>query len=251
MTATMLSEWIKLRTVRVHTVMLVIAAAFPLVIVALVTSFSSSPEDLVDDDYAEFVTGVSLVAVMLLGAVAAISLTSEYSHGTIRPTFAATPSRARVVVAKWLVNTVVAAAAISALLAVSWALGAFVLSSRDTSVSLSMEDGSLGSMFALVALGVVVTWFALGLGLVLRNAPATVTILLLWPLLIESLLAGVLTLIGAGGLVRWLPYQASIQAVAPDFGDDTLGRPQAFVWFGVVSLAVIGIGLVLDRRRDA
>lgn len=251
MIATVRSELIKLRTVRVHGVMTIIAVAFPLLVVALTTSLTSSPRTFGDRGFVELVTGVTIVAVLLVATVAAISLTSEYSHGTIRPTFAATPSHVRVFAAKWLVNSVVSAVVIAIILALCWLLGSLVLSGRDAPVSLSIVDGTLGAMFATVALAVVVSWFALGVGLTLRNAPATVTLLLVWPLLVENLLSGVGLLIGFDWLVRWMPYQAALQAIDPSPSSDSLGRPLAFVWFGVVSLALIGIGLLLDRRRDA
>ncbi len=247
----MYSEWLKLRTVRVHTVMLVIAAAFPLVIVVLVAALTSSPSTFDGRDLAELVTGVMLVAVLVLATVAAISLTSEYSHGTIRPTFAATPSHSRVFGAKLAVNSIVVAVVVASLLAICWLLGALVLWSRDASVGLSMGDGTVGSMISMVVLSVVVSWFALGIGLVLRSAPATVTLLLVWPLLIENLLSGVAFLVGFEGLARWMPFQASIMASTARPDADSLGRPLAFVWFGAVSLALVGVGMLLDRRRDA
>lgn len=251
MIATMASEWIKLRTVRVHLVMTVIAVAFPMLVVALSTGLTSSPEVFGDRGFVELVTGVSIVTVLLLATVAAISLASEYSHGTIRPTYAATPPRHRVIAAKWAVNSIAISFAVASVLAVTWALGALVLSGRAAPVGLGWRDGTYGSMVALVVFAVVVSWFALGVALVVRSAPAAVTLLLVWPLLVENLLSGVAVLIGFDRLPRWMPYQAALQAVSPSPGSDALGRPIAFVWFGFVSLAVIAVGVALERRRDA
>lgn len=250
MIATMASEWIKLRTVRSHLVMLVIAVVFPLIVVALATSLSSTTS-FDSRDTADLVTGVSIVSVFLLGTVSAISLTSEFSHGTIRPTFAATPSHLRVFVAKMGVNAAVTFVVIAVLLASNWLLASLILSGRGRSVVLSWSDGTLGAMVSLVALAVIVSWFALGLGLVLRSTPAAVTLLLLWPLLVENLVALVGFLAGFEGLGRWMPYSSALSAVSPNAVDDSLGRPWAFVWFGTVALVVVGIGWALDRRRDA
>lgn len=251
MITTVRSEWLKLRTVRVHLVMTTIAVAFPLLVVALSTGLTSNPATFGDRGFVELVTGVSVVTVLLLGTVAAISLAGEYSHGTIRPTYAATPSRTRVVVAKWITNSVAIAVLAAIVLALAWGLGAMVLSGRDATVGLAWSDGTLGSMTALVALAVVVSWFALGIALVVRNAPAAVTLLLVWPLLVENLLSGVAVLIGFSGLPRWMPFQAALVAVTPTPDGDGLGRPLAFVWFGVVSAVLIGLGVLLERRRDA
>jgi ABC-2 type transport system permease protein len=189
--------------------------------------------------------------VMLFSAVAAISLTSEFAHGTIRPTYAATPNRVRVMIAKLLVNSVVAAVLSLALIAVCWVAGAAILESRDAEISLSVEDGSVGALIGLVVLAVILTWFAFGIGLIVRNSPATVSILLLWPLVAEGLIAVVFALLGADGMFKWLPYQACLAALAATPEPDTLGRPGAWLWFGAISAALVVIGLAADLKRDA
>jgi ABC-2 type transport system permease protein len=94
--------------------------------------------------------------------------------------------------------------------------------------------------------------FGIGLGLIIRNSPATVTTLLLWPLLIEGLLALVLGLIGWDDAGKWMPYQAAINAASGDDSTiDMLGRPMGLVYFAAVATALIVIGAVLDQRRDA
>lgn len=254
MIATMQSEWIKLRTVRVHTVLVLIAVVFPLVVtllVALVTPDVDRGRNLDSADFAALVSGTALISAILIGTVAAISLTGEFSHGTIRPTFAATPSHARVMGAKVAVNSLAAAVGMALLVAVCWLAGAAVLNQRGASVSLSLADGSLGVMLALVAVAVVMTWFAFGIALLVRNSPAAVSILLLWPLFAESLLAGVLFLTGFDGLVRWLPYQAALSALGQGENVDQLGRPLGIVWFGAVSLVLVAVGMAVDRTRDA
>jgi hypothetical protein len=103
-----------------------------------------------------------------------------------------------------------------------------------------------------VVLAVLVSWFAYGLGLLIRNSPVTIAVFLIWPLIIENLVGLVFTLIGWESAVKWLPYQAAIQATVDDqSGADVLGRPGGLIWFGVVSAAIIAAGVFLDRRRDA
>ena len=46
---------------------------------------------------------------MLLGVIGAATVTGEFGFGTIRPTFAATPRRTTVLVAKALVTIIVVA----------------------------------------------------------------------------------------------------------------------------------------------
>jgi len=225
--------------------------AFPVIVTVLVTIFGSNPEDVESSEFAEMISGTSVISVMLFSAVAAISLTSEFAHGTIRPTYAATPNRVRVMTAKLVVNSVVAAVLSIALIAICWFIGAAVLESRDAEISLGMEDGSIGALAGLVVLAVILTWFAFGIGLIVRNSPATVSILLLWPLVAEGLIAVVFALLGADGLFKWLPYQACLAAVAATPDADSLGRPGAWLWFGAISAALVAIGLGANLKRDA
>ncbi|MCU1364446.1 MAG: hypothetical protein JWN39_85, partial [Ilumatobacteraceae bacterium] len=134
MTHLLRSEWIKLRTVRVNYVLGIIAAAFPIVIIVLVALLNSDA-DSAAHDLPGAVTGTMLVTALLLGVVGALNLTSEYSHNTIRTTFAAVPQRTRVLLAKASVSlaaTLVFAALIEA---ITFALGAVILNARGGDVS--------------------------------------------------------------------------------------------------------------------
>jgi ABC-2 type transport system permease protein len=254
MIRTVSSEFIKLRTVVVHWVLAIIAIAFPLVITVLAAIFGDfsftqdGPE--LSEEIGGLVVGTAIVSAMLLGAMGAISLTSEYGHNTIRPTFAATPSRPRVHAAKLIVNSVVIALVALVALLVTWFAAEAILAARDRTVSIGDSD-VLASMASLVALAVVVSGFGFSLGLLIRNSPATVTILLLWPLIIENLVGGLLSVVGADGVVKYLPYSAGLLAVVGDDSVDSLGRPMGLVWFGaVVGVLLIG-GVLLDSKRDA
>lgn len=244
------SEWIKLRTVTVHWVLAVIGVGFPVVITVLVAVFADLENGSFSSrDLSQLIAGLSVVSAMLLGSMAVISLTSEYSHHTIRPTYAATPNRRSVLTAKLIVNSVAVGVATALTVAVCWGVASAVLSGRGADISLG-DDGIVGTLVSVVVRSVFVAWFGYGLGLVIRNSPATVTIFLLWPLLIENLIGLLFTLIGGDGATRWLPYSAGISATIDDEGE-TLGRPWGLVYFGAVTLAVVLVGGWLDDRRDA
>jgi ABC-2 type transport system permease protein len=247
---TLRSEWIKLRTIAVHWVLVTIAVAFPLVVTTLVAVFGTIDAGIDSSTLSGLIVGLSVVSAMLLGAMAAISLTSEYSHSTVRPTYAATPNRLRVIGAKLFVNTSMIAVVTTLTVSACWIIGSNVLSSRGRSVSLG-DSGVLGSLIAVCALAVIVSWFGFGLGLVIRNSPATVTILLLWPLLIENLIGLLFTLVGWDGVNKWLPYRAGIGAAADASASNELGRPNGLIYFAAVSLVIVAIGSALDWRRDA
>lgn len=247
------AEWIKVRTVRVHWVLVAIACAFPVVVAALVGTFNPDPRFVQSRDVIDLVSGVSVVSLLLLASLWVINLTSEFSHGTIRVTYAAVPARWKVVTAKALVGTAVTLVVMSATFWAAWFTGSSILSARGATMSLGVDGlDARGTFLSLLALAVIVSWFALGLGCIIRNSPASVVVVLLWPLLIENLVALALTLAGVETANKWMPYQAAIQAVGDHDGfGDALGRPAAQLYFGSVALGLLLIGVVLDRRRDA
>lgn len=246
------AEWIKVRTVRVHWVLVIIALAFPVVVAGLVGVFNPEPRFVQSRDVLDLVSGVSVVSLLLLASLWVINLTSEFSHGTIRVTYAAIPARWMVVLAKAVIGTVVTAVVMVVTYWAAWFVGSSILSARDAEMSLSSVDDVTGQFLSLIALAVIVSWFALGLGAIIRNSPASVVVVLLWPLLIENLVALALTLAGVDTANKWMPYQAAIQAVGDGEGSDyALGRPEAQLYFGAVALGLLAIGMVADRRRDA
>lgn len=250
---TLRAEYIKLRTIVAHWILAIIAIAFPIVVVVLVALFANFDFGLESTEISGLIVGLTVVSAMLLGAMSAISVTSDYGHNTIRPTYAATPNRLRVIGAKVIVNSVVVTVATAVAVFVAWLVGSLILSARDFSISIG-DDNVLASLISVIVLAVSVTLFAIGLGLIIRNSPATVTTLLLWPLLIEGLLALVLSLIGWDDAGKWMPYQAAINAAAETTNDttiDALGRPMGLIYFAAISATLIVIGTVLDQRRDA
>lgn len=256
MIATMNAEWIKFRSVFANWVLVVLGVAFPIVVAVLVGALSDVGLDSFgragrSRDLTELVTGTSIVTIFLLGSAATISLTAEFAHGTIRPTYAATPNRLQVLLAKLTVNSIIIAVATAVVVTIAWLAGSIILSSRGRSMSFTEVPEIRSAMIGVVVLAVIVGWFGVGVGLVIRNQPAALVTVVLWPLLIEGLIALALTLSGAENAAKWLPYGAAINALQVFPEEDALGRPGAFIYFGGVSLAIVAVGWFLDNRRDA
>jgi ABC-2 type transport system permease protein len=247
---TLKAEWIKISTILAHKILVLIAIVFPIAIGVLVGIFGDIGTDTQSIDIAEFVFGVCVVPIMLLGVVAVISLTSEYTHNTIRPTYAATPIRARVLLAKLIVSSLVSLIVAAVVIMVTFLLTGTILNSRGADVSIG-DELVITVLVATIVLAVLVTWFGFGLGLLIRNSPATVSIVLLWPLLIEGLLSLLVSLIGPDSLTKWAPYQAALSATSAHPDSDSLGRPGGQLLFAAVSAALIALGIWLDNRRDA
>jgi len=248
---TILSEWIKLRTILSHKILVAGAFLFPFVVVTLAATFGSVPDGPKDGgEMAEFVMGMSVVTAMLLGVVTAIGLTSEYTHNTIRPTYAATPSRLRVIISKIVVSTAVALVAATVTVSAAFFSGSTIYNSRGGNTHLG-DPKTVTVLVCAIVLSGLVSWFGFGMGLLIRNSPTTVSLLLLWPLLIEGLITVFLGLLNWDGAAKYLPYQAAIAASTRTPGTDELGRPGGQILFACVGLALIAIGTWLDGRRDA
>lgn len=251
MIALIRSEQIKLRTVIMHWVLIVIALAFPLIISLLTAFFNGDGGDYNSRSVIEVLTGTSFVAVLLIGVTAAASVTGEFGFGTIRPTFTATPKRARVVVAKVIVLVVVALEVQITVVLVGSIGGAAIAEGRGASIDLGSVDAGYNALIGSVVLATFMAVLGLGLGLLIRSTPAAIAALILWPLLVENLLGGLLGLIfDNSGLAAWMPLRAgfSMATLEPFDGPSRL---VAGIYFGAVSLAVLALGTWSVRRRDA
>lgn len=247
MIAALRSEWIKFSTLTSSWVMVAIAAAFPIVIVALTGGLADGTFS--DGDVAELVAGTGVVSALLLGTLGVLTVTSEFGHNTIRPAFAALPDRWRVLLAKPALQVGVSAAVMIVVVVVGWVLGR-ALTGDDA--GFSDGDGVGAVLIGVVVLAVLLTLFGYALGLLVRNTALAICVLLLWPLLVEGLLAGLFAAAGWDGLQKWLPYQAAFQMINrfPD-DNDSLGRVGGGAWFAVWIALLLGLGIWRTHRRDA
>lgn len=244
------SEFFKLRTVRLN-IWLPIGAVFGLVvIVALVGLLASDPEAFDSADLMGLIGGFSILVSMMIGVATSLGITSEFGHNTIRPTLAATPVRTRVFAAKAIVSVVFGAVVGTVAVVASFVIGSVLLNGRDADVGLSRDDGSLATFFGVVILACLLALFGFGLGLLLRNSAAAVSIIILWPLLIEGILSGVLSVAGMDDPARVLPYSSAFTLVIPNSSDAPGGRVYGGVFFGLVALGLVLAGIVANNRRD-
>jgi ABC-2 type transport system permease protein len=250
--STLRSEWIKLRTVRMNWVLAIIAVAFPLVITVL-TTILVDVDGMNSGDVVGLVTGTSVVTGMLLGVIGAAGITGEFGFGTIRPTFAATPKRSRVIIAKAIVTVVVGAVVQAVMVAICFGVGSSILNSRGGDISLGNADGEEAALIGIVCFAAIVSLLGLGLGLLIRSTPASVAVLILWPLVGEGLIGALLSAAGVENAFKWLPYQAGFNLGNPDAGQttDSLGRWTGGLYFLAVTAVIAGVGAWSTSRRDA
>ena len=245
------SEQIKLRTVVMHWVLCVIALAFPLVITLLTSFFNGDDEGWSARSLVEVLTGTSFLAVLLIAVIAAASVTGEFGFGTIRPTFTATPRRSRVVIAKAIVLVVLALEIQITVVVVGWLAGSAIAESRGATMNLSSVEAGTNALVGTVVLAALMAVVGLGLGLLVRSTPAAVAALILWPLVVENLLGGLLSLIfDSSGLAVWMPFRAGFTMATLDPFDGP-SRLVAGIYFAGVAAVLLAIGTWSVNRRDA
>ena len=243
------SEWLKLRTVRSNITMTCFAVALPLAITLLTTAFIGI--DSVDDATVSAVLlGSGSLSVLLFGIIGVLAITQEYSQGTIRLTLAANPRRTRVYVAKAIVLAILSGGLTAFIVLVGNNVGEAILDSRGAVGKLSNSD--MGQAYlALIALSVVVSLLGMAIGTLTRNPPSAVTVLVLWPLLLESLIGGLLSIAISDEIFKWMPFQTGLTALQLEDYDLEFGRWGSIGYFGLWILAVSVFALARFKRRDA
>lgn len=166
-------------------------------------------------------TTIGALFAALLGAM---SITGEMRHGTIRPTFLATPDRTRVIAAKAAVSAL--AGLLIGLLAEALAagMGSAGLAARGIHTALSAGDYA-----QLLAGGAVAASFwaviGVGVGALVRNQVGVVIGLCVWLLLIETSLIGNVPSVArfapgatAGSLAGAIQTQTASSLLVPALG---------------------------------
>ena len=248
---TIRSEWIKLRTVRMNIVLFILAVAFPVTVSVLVSSLANI-RDLKTSDVAGLVTGSSVVTALLLGVVGAVSISAEFAHGTIRPTFAATPKRMRVLIAKATVTALFAVVAESLVVVFCFVVSSAIASSRGATLALNDQPEARAALIGIVIFAVIVSLLGFGIGMVIRNTPAAVAVLILWPLVVENIVMAILSAAGVSNPQKFLPYISGFGLGNPDApSSESLSRVAGGLYFAAVSAVVAIAGAVITARRDA
>lgn len=197
----------------------------------------------------------------LLGFVVAImgifAWGHEYRHGMIRASLTALNSRSALWLAKYVVVAVWVAATVFVTMLLSGAIGWVFL--HDNGITIFTVDTwqvigrEIGYVLAL-------TWMAMAFTAITRSQAFALVMIFLWPLLVESLIAGIFALVPGLkdhiDLLRFLPFQAGLRMIdiATDDGGffgDPLSAGGGFVVFGGVCAVLMALSWVLFGKRDA
>jgi ABC-2 type transport system permease protein len=242
MTDQLLSELRKMRSTRTNLGLLAGMVALILLTVIL-TGFITKKPELVDleNQYALLSAGTS--AALFAALIGVMAITSEFRHGTIRPTFVVTPHRSRVISAKVLASLLMGVLFGLAAIGLSFGIGYGILAVRDIPLALSTTD-----VLWLVLGTPVLTaaWAAIGVGLgaLVRNQVFAVIGLILWAMIIDNLLRGLVPSIGG-----YTPVGASAAIIA-DPTDYVLSAAAGGVLLLGYVAVFIAAGALLVARRD-
>lgn len=171
------------------------------------------------------------------------SFTDEFRHGSIVPTFLATPDRRRVLAAK--VVSVGAVAALSAVAAIGTALAVGVAVMATEGLEITWSADAMAQVSArLVVAGVLWSAIGVGLGVVVRHQLAAIVGVAVWSMALEPAVAAVLP-----GLGRYLPDAASRAIIGFDSAG-LLAPAAAIAVLGAWAALGVGVGARLVQRRD-
>ena len=243
------SEFLKLRSVRSNLMMALAAAGLPIAGTVLVSIFISI-ENVEATTIPRMIGSSGNVSMLIIGILGVLCMTQEYSQSTIRLTLAATPNRYSVYLAKLLVVFVTMAVLMTSVILVCIAAGNAILSARGYTGD-TTHPNAQAAYLALVAVSVMIGLLGVGLGAITRNPPSAIAIILLWPLLVEILIGNIVASVFSRNILDWLPFGAAIQTTFLEVDDLKFGRLGSLGYFGLWVIAVVVIGQIVLRRRDA
>jgi ABC-type transport system involved in multi-copper enzyme maturation permease subunit len=188
-----------------------------------------------------------LLAQLAIGVLGVLVISSEYSTGMIRCTFAAAPQRRSVILAKTGVFAALAFAVGTVASVIAFLTGQAIMSAHGVDLT------SPGALRSVIGIGLYLSLLgvlAVALGTVIRRSigaiAALVGLLLVLPGLLLTLPASL-----QDSVVKFLPANAG-QAIFTTGADSSTLPPWAgLAVFAAYAAAALTIGLVLVRRRDA
>jgi ABC-2 type transport system permease protein len=236
------AELLKIRSTRT-TIGIVLGMIALILLFSLLSGLLTKARNLTGVEDQRGLLGVGSLAGVFSALAGVMLITSEYRHGTIRPTFLFTPRRSRVLEAK------LAAGLLAGLVfglvggGVGFAVGYVCLSARGIPFALG---GGATTLLLLGTFASVALWGAIGVGLgaLVRSQVGGIIGLLVWGFVIENLLFAFVPSVG-----RFAPVHA--QDAFLGFTDSHLISPAGggvvlAVWAAALALA----GAALAARRD-
>ena len=240
-------EWLKLRSVRSTwwTLLVFAAGMVGLAILVMRGQQHSASFDPTNDSFAGLAIGQ-----LALGVLGVLAVTSEFSSGMIRATFAAAPRRPLVLAAKAAILASVTLVAGEIMAFVAFGVGQAVLKSQFPHAALG-QPGVLRAVLMAGAYPALIALIGLGLGAIIRHTAgaisAVVGVLFVLPLILLPLGTSIQNSVGQ--FMPMLIAENSLTAVKPVAHSLSAGVGFAVLCFYAATALAVGSWLL--ARRDA
>ncbi len=241
------AELLKQRSTRASLVLMTSMGGLVLLLILLHVLSLSSEHVSTSDGQLKVVGWGTTVGALFAALLGAMSITGEIRHGTIRPTFLATPKRERVIAAKLLATTFTGIAV--GLLAEGLAAETEAAGLAVRGIPIQLTGGDYLQLLAGgAAAAALFAAIGLGVGALVHQQVAAVVGLTIWLILIETTLIGNVPSAGkfapaaaAGAIAGAIQTQSASKLVAPGTGVLLLA-----IYAAVAATA----GALLTNRRD-
>lgn len=255
-------EWVRLRTLR-STYWLIGLALLLSAGIAFLAAFATRNEG---DQLSANTVGAVLFGggalspfpfvAIFLAIIGIFATGHEYRHSTIQPTLTAIPQRSTILGAKVIMVALVSFVVTVVSLVINGALG-MIYWGELPDLGAPLDDAIPG----YVVFVVIYALSGLAIAQLFRGVPFALVFVLLFPLLFETLIAGLSLLSALDWLrpaLKFLPYSAGARLFAtepydpqggPDF--DFLGRWESGAVFAGFVALVLAVAWYLFKKRDA
>ncbi len=204
-----------------------------------------------DTSMGDFTAGDTQVGAIKFGSMlvmimSALAVTTEYRFGVIRTTFQAIPNRTQVIAVKALLLAIIAG-----VLGLVIALASYFVAQATAGLTLDLGADSNGrEVFGVPIFYALLAVLAVGVGTLIRQSAGAISLLLLWPLVIESLA----TMIPKVG--KYLGEFGPFNNVSHFLGgggnfDFRWGPWGSLLYFAAFVAIVFGAALFAVNKRDA
>jgi ABC-2 type transport system permease protein len=242
MTDQLLAELRKMRSTRTNLGLLAGMVTLILMTV-LLNGFIPKSHELATHDNQHALLSAGTSAALFAALIGVMAITSEFRHGTIRPTFVVTPKRTRVMAAKLITSLFMGVLFGLAAIALSFGVGYAILTIRG--IPFELTTGHV--IWLLVGTpAMTAAWAGLGVGIgaIVRNQVFAIIGLIAWAMIVDNLLRGLVPSIGG-----YTPVGASAALVADPTDYVLAAGTGALLLIGYVAASVAG-GVFAVAHRD-
>ncbi|WP_436492945.1 hypothetical protein [Actinokineospora sp. HUAS TT18] len=187
-----------------------------------------------------------MFGLMVIMVMAALAITTEYRFSTIRTTFQAVPKRSAPLLAK---TAVVAGLATLVGLVTSfgsWGIARLLAPGADLAIDSAADWRLIAGTGLIYGLAAVI---AVSVGILIRQSAGAISVLLIWPLLVESLVQLIPRI---GEKIAWrMPFTNASEFLAGPTPGAAFSPWVGLAYFAAVAAALLTTALVVASKRDA